>query len=241
MFRRVFATVLVATAITGGVVAQEKAELKVGDPPPDFSLPASDGKTYSSRTSRARRPWSWPGSQGVHAGLHHRVQVACASNGDKIRKYDVAYFMASVDPVEGEKGNKAFAESQRPTSRSSSDPDKKTAEAYGVLDRRGVANRWTFYIGKDGRSPHRQGDQPSDVRGGHAREARRAEGRSKVSRQRQSTVDSRRQSKAVGNRQSGFAVASVGSEQQPPTAYCLLPTAYCRLPTADCRLTSSLQ
>ena len=36
------------------------------------------------------------------------------------------------------------------------DPTKKTAEAYGVLRDFGgdigvVANRWTFYIGKDGR------------------------------------------------------------------------------------------
>ena len=32
-----------------------------------------------------------------------------------------------------------------------SDPTKQVAAAYGVLGPRGVANRWTFYIGKDGR------------------------------------------------------------------------------------------
>jgi thioredoxin-dependent peroxiredoxin len=32
-----------------------------------------------------------------------------------------------------------------------SDPTKKTAEAYGVLNQGGIANRWTFYMGKDGR------------------------------------------------------------------------------------------
>jgi peroxiredoxin Q/BCP len=32
-----------------------------------------------------------------------------------------------------------------------SDPTKEVATAYGVLSPRGVANRWTFYIGKDGR------------------------------------------------------------------------------------------
>jgi len=32
-----------------------------------------------------------------------------------------------------------------------SDPEKKVAEVYGVLNtERGFANRWTFYIGKDG-------------------------------------------------------------------------------------------
>jgi peroxiredoxin Q/BCP len=32
-----------------------------------------------------------------------------------------------------------------------SDPTKQTATAFGVLSERGVANRWTFYIGKDGK------------------------------------------------------------------------------------------
>jgi peroxiredoxin len=32
-----------------------------------------------------------------------------------------------------------------------SDPTKKTADAYGVLGAMGMANRWTFYIGKDGK------------------------------------------------------------------------------------------
>jgi peroxiredoxin Q/BCP len=32
-----------------------------------------------------------------------------------------------------------------------SDPTKEVATAYGVLNARGVANRWTFYIGKDGK------------------------------------------------------------------------------------------
>ena len=32
-----------------------------------------------------------------------------------------------------------------------SDPTKKTAEAYGVLNPKGLASRWTFYIGKDGK------------------------------------------------------------------------------------------
>ena len=60
--------------------------------------------------------------------------------------------MASVDPVEGEKGNKAFAESQNADFPLLGDPTKETAKAYGVLNPEwGAANRWTFYIAKDGR------------------------------------------------------------------------------------------
>jgi peroxiredoxin Q/BCP len=73
-----------------------------------------------------------------------------AEHGDMIKKYNVKYFMASVDPVDGEKGNKAFAAAHNADFPLLSDPDKKTATAYGVLNTGGVANRWTFYVGKDG-------------------------------------------------------------------------------------------
>jgi peroxiredoxin Q/BCP len=66
----------------------------------------------------------------------------------------VAYFTASVDPMDGEKGNKAFAESLSLDYPILSDAAKQTATAYGVLSERGFANRWTFYIGKDGKILH---------------------------------------------------------------------------------------
>ena len=53
--------------------------------------------------------------------------------------------------MEGEKGNKAFAQSLNADYPILSDPTKETAKAYGVLSERGFANRWTFYIGKDGK------------------------------------------------------------------------------------------
>ena len=60
--------------------------------------------------------------------------------------------MASVDPLEGEKGNKAFAQSEKADFPILSDPTKETANAYGVIKAEwGAANRWTFYIDKDGR------------------------------------------------------------------------------------------
>ena len=66
-----------------------------------------------------------------------------------IRKFDVAYFAASTDDAET---NKRFAESLDADYPILADPDKKAAAAYGVLmPERGFANRWTFYIGKDGK------------------------------------------------------------------------------------------
>jgi thioredoxin-dependent peroxiredoxin len=59
------------------------------------------------------------------------------------------YFAASVDDAET---NKKFAEHVEADYPILSDPEKKVATAYGVVDeKRPLASRWTFYIGPDGR------------------------------------------------------------------------------------------
>ena len=70
-----------------------------------------------------------------------------AMNGDKIRQFNVAYFMASTDPIEK---NTDFAKAQEADFPLLSDPAKEVAAAYGVLNEKGTARRWTFYIGTDG-------------------------------------------------------------------------------------------
>ena len=143
-------TAMLMMAAAGG--AQTPApELKVGDMAPDFSLQGTDGKTY--------RLSDFKGKQAVVLAWFPKAftggcTIECkslAEHGDMIKKYNVAYFMASVDPIEGEQGNKAFAEAQKADFPLLSDPTKKTAEAYGVLNGRPMASRWTFYIGKDGK------------------------------------------------------------------------------------------
>ena len=54
--------------------------------------------------------------------------------------------------MEGDHGNKAFAESLGLDYPILSDPERKVARAYGVVsgDRKN-ASRWTFYIGKNGK------------------------------------------------------------------------------------------
>ena len=139
-------TLLGATAVAGA------AELAVGDPAPDFALAASDGKTYRLSDFKGKKAvvLAW-----FPKAFTSGCTIECkslAANGEKIRHYDVAYFMASTDPVDGEKGNKAFAESEKADFPVLGDPTKETAAAYGVLHPEGgYARRWTFYIGKDGR------------------------------------------------------------------------------------------
>ena len=65
-----------------------------------------------------------------------------------LRKLGIAYFTASVDPLET---NKEFAKSLDADYPILSNPDKSVAKAYGVLrPDGGFANRWTFYIDKEG-------------------------------------------------------------------------------------------
>ena len=144
-------TAMLMMAAAGG--AQTPApELKVGDPAPDFSLQASDGKTYKLSEFKGKKAVvvAW-----FPKAFTQGCTIECkslAEHGDLIKKYNVQYFMASVDPVEGEKGNKAFAESEKADFPMLGDPTKETAKAYGVINAEwGMANRWTFYIDKDGR------------------------------------------------------------------------------------------
>ena len=124
------------------------AELKVGDTAPDFTLQASDGKTYKLSDFRGKQAVviAW-----FPKAFTQGCTIECkslAENGDKIRKFDVTYFMASVDPLDQ---NVGFAKENKADFPLLSDPTKATATAYGVLNERGMSNRWTFYIDKSGK------------------------------------------------------------------------------------------
>jgi len=127
-------------------------DLKVGDQAPNFKLQASDGKTYQLADFKGKESvvLAW-----FPKAFTQGCTIECkslAEHGDLIKKYNAQYFMISVDPLEGAQGNKAFAEAQHADFPLLSDPTKATANEYGVLNpERGFANRWTFYIGKDGK------------------------------------------------------------------------------------------
>jgi thioredoxin-dependent peroxiredoxin len=167
---RALMTMGLAVALAVVVTAQAPApgvELKVGDTAPDFSLQASDGKTYKLSDFRGKRAVvvAW-----FPKAFTQGCTIECkslAENGDKIRKFDVAYFMASTDNVED---NTKFAKATSVTLQGRgggpstvvdkkeadfpllADPTKETATKYGVLMANGqMANRWTFYIDKTGK------------------------------------------------------------------------------------------
>jgi thioredoxin-dependent peroxiredoxin len=142
---------LMAVLTLGGMAQAPAVELKVGDAAPDFTLQASDGKTYTLSSYRGKQAvviaW-FP--KAFTSGCTTECK-SLAANGDRLRKYDVTYFMASVDPLEGDQGNTAFAKAQGADFPLLSDADKSVATRYGVLTARAMANRWTFYIDRNGR------------------------------------------------------------------------------------------
>lgn len=136
-------------ALAAGVGAQAPVELKVGDTAPAFSLPGTDGRTHTLAENKGKfvvLAW-YP--KAFTGGCTAECK-AFTSSGEAIKQFNVAYFMASVDDAET---NKKFAEQEQANFPMLSDPDKKVADAYGVLKTpgQGFASRYTFYIGPDGK------------------------------------------------------------------------------------------
>ena len=139
--------VIIMLLMTAAVGAPQG--LKVGDMAPDFELEGSDGNTYRLSDFRDKQAVvvAW-----FPKAFTRGCTIECkslAENGSLIQSYNVAYFMASVDPIEQ---NRGFAAEHNADFPLLSDPTKEVATAYGVLNpERGTASRWTFYIGKDGK------------------------------------------------------------------------------------------
>jgi peroxiredoxin Q/BCP len=128
--------------------ARAAEELKVGDKAPDFSLPGSDGKTHTLADFKGKKGVVLAWFPKAFTGGCTAECKSLRENSAELKPLKVAYFTASVDTPEE---NKRFAESLDLDYPILSDPTKKVAEAYGVLNpTRGVAVRWTFYIDKNG-------------------------------------------------------------------------------------------
>ena len=145
-------TVLTLAGLGFAALPAAAGDLKVGDQAPNFKLQATDGKTYQLADFKGKEAvvLAW-----FPKAFTQGCTIECkslAEHGDMIKKFNAQYFMISVDPLDGDKGNKAFADTYHADFPLLSDPAKDTANAYGVLNaERGFANRWTFYIGKDGK------------------------------------------------------------------------------------------
>ncbi|MBS0211386.1 MAG: peroxiredoxin [Planctomycetes bacterium] len=124
------------------------AELKVGDPSPEFSMQGSDGKLHKLSDYRGKQAVVIAWYPKAFTGGCTKECKSMREFGNDLRKFKVAYFTASCDTPEM---NKDFAKSLELDYPILSDPTKANAEAFGVLGKGGNAARVTFYIDKDGK------------------------------------------------------------------------------------------
>ncbi len=144
--RFLFAALLAGA--TWMIAGTAQAEVAVGDDAPEFELVGSDGKTYSSEELKGKSAVVIAWYPKAFTGGCTKECKSLREQGDAIREFQVAYFTASVDAVDK---NTDFAKSLDVDYPILSDPNKSVAKAFGCLNDRGVANRWTYYIGKDGK------------------------------------------------------------------------------------------
>ena len=146
MARLLIAVTLMSFSQLSGASTQP---LQVGDKAPSFDLPGTDGRSHSlPLPNNADTPWTvlawFPKAYTSGCTIECR---SLAQNGHLIKKFNVRYFMLSVDPIET---NKAFAADESADFPLLSDATTEIAEKYGVLSPRGYAKRQTFYVDPQG-------------------------------------------------------------------------------------------
>ena len=146
MARLLIAVTLMSFSQLSGASTQP---LQVGDKAPSFDLPGTDGRSHAlPLPNNADTPWTvlawFPKAYTSGCTIECR---SLAQNGHLIKKFNVRYFMLSVDPIET---NKAFAADESADFPLLSDATTEIAEKYGVLSPRGYAKRQTFYVDSQG-------------------------------------------------------------------------------------------
>ena len=146
MARFLIAVALMSFSQLSGASTQP---LQVGDKAPSFDLPGTDGRSHALPLPiNADTPWTvlawFPKAYTSGCTIECR---SLAQNGHLIKKFNVRYFMLSVDPIET---NKAFAADESADFPLLSDATTEIAEKYGVLSPRGYAKRQTFYVDPQG-------------------------------------------------------------------------------------------
>lgn len=143
---------LAVAAVIGSQTVGSAAELKVGDEAPAFELQGSDGKTYKLSDFKGKKAVVVAWFPKAFTGGCTKECKSMREHGKAIKEFEVAYFTASCDPADGEKGNTAFAKSLDLDYPILCDPERKAAKEYGLVeDAKGYAKRVTFYISKEGK------------------------------------------------------------------------------------------
>jgi peroxiredoxin Q/BCP len=122
---------------------------KVGATAPDYVMKGSDGKTYSAKDFIGKKAVIIAWFPRAFTGGCTKECKSMKEHGAMLKKFDVAYFTASTDPVDK---NADFAKSLDLDYPILCDPEGTNAKLFGVLNATGkAASRVTFIIAKDGK------------------------------------------------------------------------------------------
>lgn len=124
--------------------------LKVGAECPDFEMEGTDGIKYSLKDMVGKKAFIIAWYPRAFTGGCTKECQSMKEHGEALRKFNVAYFTASCDPVSK---NKDFAKSLELDYPILSDPDGSVAKKFGIakVGANPTANRVTFIVGKDGK------------------------------------------------------------------------------------------
>lgn len=124
--------------------------LQVGSPCPEFEMEGTDGVKYSLKDFVGKKAFIIAWYPKAFTGGCTKECQSMKEHGELLRKFNVAYFTASCDPVAK---NKDFAKSLNLDYPILSDPDGSVAKRFGIL-RVGdapMSNRVTFIVGMNGK------------------------------------------------------------------------------------------
>lgn len=124
--------------------------LKVGADCPDFEMEGTDGTKYSLKDMVGKKAFIIAWYPRAFTGGCTKECQSMKEHGELLRKFNVAYFTASCDPVSK---NQEFAKSLELDYPILSDPDGSVAKKFGVakVGANPTASRVTFIVGKDGK------------------------------------------------------------------------------------------
>jgi peroxiredoxin len=128
-----------------------KTQLKVGDMAPDFTLPGTDGKQVKLSELRGKTVVLafFP---AAFTGGCTKEMTSYAADIDKFKNSDAVVFPISTDNTPT---LKHWSEELKASYTMLSDFQRKVTAQYGVLiPDRGLANRTTFVVDKDGKIQH---------------------------------------------------------------------------------------
>jgi len=148
-----------------GQTAPPKTSLKVGDMAPDFTLPSTTGKPVSLSEFRGKKNVVLAFYPAAFTGGCTKEMTSYGASLAKFESMETQVFGISTDNVPSQK---VFAEQTGAKFPMLSDfLDRKVALAYGVLmPARGLANRATFVVDKEGKITYiEEGGAAVDITG----------------------------------------------------------------------------